>query len=89
MSAVVQWAREALCQPNIRWTRWTALISTLGDLDRLEDAAKAMEALHLLKPEVDFDFVERSELAVMSHAPSRQHLADGLQKAGLRKHHTK
>ena len=42
MSAVVQWAREALCQPNIRWTRWTALISTLGDLDRLEDAANRL-----------------------------------------------
>lgn len=79
----LQWAKEALSRPNIRWTRWTALISTLGHLERLDEAAKAIEALHRLKPEVDFEFVEKAEIAVMSHTPSRDHFMDGLRRAGF------
>lgn len=79
----LKWAKEALGRPNIRWTRWTTLISTLGHLNRLDEAAKAIEALHRLKPEVNFDFVEKGEIAVNSHTPYRHQFMDGLRKAGF------
>lgn len=81
----LKWAKEALSRPNIIWTRWTALISSLGHLDRLDEAAQAIEALYRFKQEVDFAFVEKAEITVMSHKPSRDHFMDGLRKAGFEK----
>ena len=79
----LKWAREALRQPNIIWTRWTALISVLGHLGRMEEASRAIEALQNFKPEVDFSFVERAEISVMTDEPTRELFLEGLRKAGF------
>jgi hypothetical protein len=73
----------ALRQPNIRWSRWVILISALGHLDRVEDAAQAIDARHRLNPEIDLAFVEDTENVVNAHTPSWAYLMDGMRKAGM------
>ena len=77
----LEWARESLRQPQIRWSRWMMLIASLGHLGRTEEAADAIKEMHLSMPEVDLGFFEKG--IVVSHAPSRDHLMDGLRKAGM------
>ena len=75
------WARESLRQPHIRWSRWVVLISSLGHLDRFEEASEAISALHRFMPEIDLDLIENGLL--MSHMPSLNYLMDGLRRAGM------
>jgi tetratricopeptide (TPR) repeat protein len=77
----LKWAREALRQPNIRWSRWALLISALGHLGRVEEAAGALDELRRLNPEIDLDLIKGHW--PISHAPSLAHLVAGLRAAGM------
>ena len=77
----LEWARESLRQPHIRWSRWMVLIASLGHLGRLEEASEAVKSLHRFNPKIDLNFLENG--VVMSHKPSLDHLMEGLRKAGM------
>jgi TolB-like protein/Flp pilus assembly protein TadD len=77
----LEWARESLRQPHIRRSRWMMLIASLGYLDRTEEAAEAIKEMHRSMPEVNLEFFEK--FITVTHAPSREHLLDGLRKAGM------
>ena len=55
------------------------LISASGQLDRMEEAAQTVDALHRLKPKIGRKYIKDS--MVLSHEPSPVHLLDGLRNA--------
>jgi adenylate cyclase len=78
----LEWARESLRQPHIRWSRWVVLISSLGHLGRLDEASEAIRSMKRSMPHVDLDLIETG-FGIISHRPSFNHLMDGVRKAGM------
>ena len=77
----LSWAKRSLREPNNQWSRYALLLSALGHLGRTDDVQPALEALLRLKPEINIHFV--GEWWPISDPASREHLLDGLRKAGL------
>jgi adenylate cyclase len=78
----LEWARESLRQPNIRWSRWVVLIASLGHLGRLDEASEAIRSMKRSMSHVDLDLIEKG-FDFISHTPSLSHLMDGVRKAGM------
>jgi adenylate cyclase len=76
------WAERSLREPNFRWSRYAVLISALGHLGRLDEAARAVRALSEFRPDVTVTFA--GDWWPISHRPSLDYVLEGLRKAGLK-----
>jgi len=77
----VEWARKALQYPNSPWLIRAFLVSALTHLERDEDSAKALADLLGLQPDCTISLVQR--LLLTTDDAYREHLFEGLRKAGL------
>jgi adenylate cyclase len=75
----IYWANKALQQPNFQWSRYAVLLSALGHLGRLDEAAHAVKQVRMQRPDFSTDFVRRTHL--FSDADDMNHFLDGLRKA--------
>ena len=78
----VEWARKALLQPNIQWSRYAVLIAALGHLGRSDEAQRVIAEVSTIRPGFSIAFVRSTHL--YSHQAYMTHYVDGLRKAGLR-----
>lgn len=77
----IHWAEKALQQPHFQWSRYAVLLSALGHLEKLEEAAYILEQLHMQRHDFSIDFVRTTHL--FSNSADMQHYLDGLRKAGV------
>jgi TolB-like protein/Tfp pilus assembly protein PilF len=82
LEEAVEAAERSLREPNVQWSRWAILAAAQAHLGRLPQARASIEALHRLRPDVDFAFVR--DYWPIADADAIDYLMDGLQKAGLR-----
>jgi len=79
--AALEWARQAMAQPNCGvWGKATLAI-VLAHMDRDEEARQALDALLEEKPNMALSFIE--ETLPFSRAADREIFEDGLRRAGL------
>ena len=78
----VEWARKALLQPGIQWSRYAVLIAALGHLGRSDEAQRVISEVLNLRPDFTIAFVRSTHL--YSDPDYMTHYLDGLMKAGLR-----
>jgi len=77
----VEWARKAVRLPGIQWPGHCFLVASLAYLNRMDEARTALVDLMALRPGITLSFVsDRYQAAIQSQ---RDHLLDGLRKAGL------
>jgi len=77
----VKWARKAVRLPGIQWPGHCFLVASLAYLNRMDEARTALVDLMALRPGITLSFVsDRYPAAIQSQ---RDHLLDGLRKAGL------
>ncbi len=74
-------AERSLREPNIQWSRWAILAAAQAHLGRLEEARRSIEALRILRPEIDLAFTR--DYWPIADANALEYLLDGLRKAGL------
>ena len=74
------WARKALRQPHFQYSRFAILASALGHLGRREEAKQVVDELLRLMPNFTLDVFRESPIA---DNDDREHIFDGLRKAGL------
>ena len=77
----VEAAERSLREPNIQWSRWAILAAAQAHLGRLEEARRSIEALRILRPEIDLAFTR--DYWPIADANALEYLLDGLRKAGL------
>jgi tetratricopeptide (TPR) repeat protein len=77
----LDWARNALRQPNAGLWAYATEVVALAHLDRIEDARQALRRVMAIKPNFNMDFVI-STVQMMRMAGSERYI-DGLRKAGL------
>ena len=77
----VEAAQKSIQNPPVPWTIRSYLASALAHLDRAEEAAKAIE--HLLEAQPRCTTVFFKEHLFITDEAYREHLFDGLRKAGL------
>jgi adenylate cyclase len=77
----VEAAARSLREPNIQWSRWAILAAAQAHLGRLEEARRSIEALRILRPEIDLAFTR--DYWPIADANALEYLLDGLRKAGL------
>jgi len=77
----VEAAERSLREPNIQWSRWAILAAAQAHLGRLEEARRSIEALRILRPEIDLAFTR--DYWPIADAKALEYLLDGLRKAGL------
>jgi adenylate cyclase len=77
----VQWARQALRQPNFQWSRHAALIAALAHSGRGDESHLARDELQRTLPDFSLAFVRRYHL--ISDPEDMAHLLDGLRMAGI------
>jgi adenylate cyclase len=77
----VEAAERSLREPNIQWSRWAILAAAQAHLGRLEEARRSIEALRILRPEIDLAFIR--DYWPIADAKALEYLLDGLRKAGL------
>jgi hypothetical protein len=77
----IHWAEKALQQPHFQWSRYAVLLSALGHLEKLEEAAYILEQLRIQRPDFSIDFVRTTHL--FSNSDDMQHYLDGLRKASV------
>jgi adenylate cyclase len=82
LEEAVEAAESSLREPNVQWSRWAILAAAQAHLGRLPQARASVEALHQMRPDVDFEFVR--DYWPIADANAIDYLMDGLQKAGLR-----
>ena len=82
LEEAVQAAESSLREPNVQWSRWAILAAAQAHLGRLPQARASVEALHQMRPDIDFEFVR--DYWPIADANAIDYLMDGLQKAGLR-----
>lgn len=75
------WSRRALQQPNIQASRWTTLLTILGNLGRADEAVPALEALMELNSNHTSEFIRRRYPIV--HPPYMDLFLTGLTRAGV------
>ena len=80
----VEAAERSLREPNIQWSRWAILAAAQAHLGRLEGARRSIEALRILRPEIDLAFTR--DYWPIADAKALEYLLDGLRKAGLSAH---
>jgi adenylate cyclase len=80
----VEAAERSLREPNIQWSRWAILAAAQAHLGRLEEARRSIEALRILRPEIDLAFIR--DYWPIADAKALEYLLDGLRKAGLSAH---
>ena len=80
----VEAAERSLREPNIQWSRWAILAAAQAHLGRLEEARRSIEALRILRPEIDLAFTR--DYWPIADAKALEYLLDGLRKAGLSAH---
>ena len=78
----VEWARKALLQPGIQWSRYAVLIAALGHLGRSDEAQRVIDEVSSLRRDFSIAFVRSTHL--YSDPAYMAHYVDGLMKAGLR-----
>ena len=77
----LDWARQAMRQPNVQWSRWAMLISILGHMGEAAEAGQIIESMRRIRPDVDVAFV--GEYWPISDRASMDYLLEGLTKAGM------
>jgi len=77
----VEAAERSLREPNIQWSRWAILAAAQAHLGRLEEARRSIEALRILRPEIDLAFTR--DYWPIADANALEYLLDGLRKAGM------
>jgi len=77
----VEAAERSLREPNIQWSRWAILAAAQAHLGRLEGARRSIEALRILRPEIDLAFTR--DYWPIADAKALEYLLDGLRKAGM------
>ena len=82
LEEAVEAAESSLREPNVQWSRWAILAAAQAHLGRLPQARASVEALHQMRPDIDFEFVR--DYWPIADANAIDYLMDGLQKAGLR-----
>lgn len=75
------WARKAVAFPDIQWPGRSVFVATAAHLDRTEEAGRALRELLAFRPGITQTFV-RDHLMTID-AEDKEHLIDGLRKAGL------
>src|SRR6266404_1445552 len=81
LEEAVEAAERSLREPNIQWSRWAILAAAQAHLGRLEEARRSIEALRILRPEIDLAFTR--DYWPIADANALEYLLDGLRKAGL------
>ena len=82
LKEAVEAAERSLREPNVQWSRWAILAAAQAHLGRLQEARDSIDALHALRPDIDFEFVR--DYWPIADAKALDYLMDGLEKAGLR-----
>ncbi|NQU70389.1 MAG: tetratricopeptide repeat protein, partial [Rhodospirillales bacterium] len=77
----VPWVQKAVRLPGIQWPAHCVLVAALAHLDRMDAAHKALEALLAFRPGITVGFVR--ETIPTYNLDDRDHLLEGLRKAGL------
>jgi len=77
----VEAAERSLREPNIQWSRWAILAAAQAHLGRLEEARRSIEALRILRPEIDLAFTR--DYWPIADAKALEYLLDCLRKAGM------
>jgi tetratricopeptide (TPR) repeat protein len=77
----VEWARTGLRHPNINWPIHSYLVSALSHLGKEDEARRALDDLLRFHPGIKIGFV--GEHLPITDTDYRDHLLDGLRKAGL------
>ena len=81
LEEAVELAERSLHEPHIQWSRWAILAAAQAHLGRLQDARRSIEALHVLRPDIDLAFAR--EYWPIADANALEYLMDGLRRAGL------
>ena len=81
LEEAVESAERSLHEPHIQWSRWAILAAAQAHLGRLQDARRSIEALHVLRPDIDLAFAR--EYWPIADADALEYLMDGLRRAGL------
>jgi adenylate cyclase len=81
LEEAVESAERSLHEPHIQWSRWAILAAAQAHLGRLQDARRSIEALHVLRPDIDLAFAR--EYWPIADANALEYLMDGLRRAGL------
>ena len=67
--------------PAIQWPGHCILVASLAYLDRIDDAHTALKDLLAFRPGITIGFVR--DTSVTGNPEDRNHLLEGLRKAGL------
>jgi adenylate cyclase len=81
LEEAVEAAERSLREPNVQWSRWAILAAAQAHLGRLPEARSSVEALHELRPDIDYSFVR--DYWPIADAKALDYLMGGLEKAGL------
>jgi adenylate cyclase len=77
----IEWAKKALRQPGLQWSRHAVLIAALGHLGRREEAQQAIAEVSRIRPDFSIEFVRTTHL--YSDPAYMSHYLEGLRRAGL------
>ena len=75
------WAQRSLREPNVQWSRHALHASILGHLGRVDEAREALRELCVSRPDASLAAI--TAWWPISDAGGREHLLEGLRKAGL------
>ena len=77
----VEFAKRAIGQPGIQWSRYAVLLSALGHLGRREGANAPLEEMIEKRPDFCRSFVRQNHL--FADPDDFAHYLDGMEKAGV------
>jgi TolB-like protein/class 3 adenylate cyclase/Flp pilus assembly protein TadD len=75
------WARKALQQQGLQWSRYAALLAALGYLGETEQARRVLAECVELRPDFSVSLVRTGHL--YTDLPALEHYLEGLRKAGV------
>jgi len=79
--SAVEWARKSLQQQGFQWSRYAALIASLGFLGEQDEAQRVLDECIALRPDFSVSMVRDGHL--YTDAAALDHYLEGLRQAGV------